>query len=107
MADRSTNTMVEGLQKLFKDVGQLKLTSDADMPFIIQLETTIMDKLKQPVQQMTQQGDLPPDPQGGDPMGGQGMPMPPQGMPMQAGGLMQGGAPPNPDELRRILGGGQ
>lgn len=105
MAVRSTNTMAETMQKFLADLSQAKLAMDADLPFILQLETQIVDYLRQPVKQMEQQGMLPPG------ATDQGAPM---GAPSQAapqgpmvGGLMPSAAMPNGDELRRYLGNAQ
>lgn len=107
MAGRSTNTMVEVLQRMLTDLSQAKVAVDADLPFILQLETQIVDKLRDPVRKMQEQGLLPPGqapPQQGPP---QAPPAGPsfsgQGMP----GLMQGPAAPNADELGRLLNAGQ
>lgn len=105
MATRTDNTMSEALQKLHKEVAQLKLLADADLPFIIELETMLIDKIKNPMMQMQDDGMLPPG--GPDPMMGgapQGGGYVGEGMPV-GGGVMQGSPMPNPDELRRLVGG--
>lgn len=92
--------MVEGLPKLLNSITELKMTPDADLPWLIQLETIILEKVRNDANQVQQQvpGGLPigplqaPTPQG--PMGGPG----------RMGGVQMQSAPPNPDELRRILG---
>lgn len=122
---RNTNTFAEGLQKLLQDVSNLKVTPDADLQFVYELETMLLGKIREPIDQMAaSQGgqQMPPaappmappmDPMmgGGDPMaalmgGGGGMPMDPNmgaGGPPPAGLRMNPGQP-NPDELRRLLG---
>lgn len=101
---RGTNTMSEGLRKLLSDISDMKLSADADLPFLINLETMILGKLKG-------QAD---DALGGGGAGGMGGPQTPMGAPMAAPppgmgqpqmvpGVMQGPPAPNPDELRRIL----
>ena len=112
MASRSTNTMVEVLQRLLGDIAQAKTAMDADMPFLLQLETMILGKLRDPQTQMQQAGILPSDgsqqPAGGGMPPGMMMGGPPQGPPQgpppmpQSGGLMPQAAP-NSDELRRML----
>lgn len=111
MAVRSTNTMQEGLQKILSDIQQLKLLPDVDLPWVIDLETQVISYLRNPVDQMSQQGQLPQDgaptaggmpPQVQQPPGGQFAGMPPVGR-----GVMQDPAGPNPDELRRLLTAGQ
>jgi hypothetical protein len=115
MAQRSTNTMAEVLQRFLGDIAQAKVLMDADLPFLLSLETMIVDKLRDPVKRMEEQGLLPPGSSmngGGGAMGmGGGMggppPMPPQSPPTQIGGLMPSPAAPNADELRRLLNQGQ
>lgn len=108
MASRSTNTMVEGLQKMLTDLAQMKTLMDADLPFILQIETLIVDKLRDPAQRMQQAGLLPPgQAPGPDPSQGAGPPgMPAPGPSFQGGGspgVMSGAPAPNADELRRLL----
>jgi hypothetical protein len=103
------NTMVEALQRIYKSITEAKLVQDADMPFLVQMETMLLDRIKQPVDQMQQQGMF-----GGAPAPGA---MPPGmapgmnpapaapsfgGMGGGMGGVAQGAAP-NFDELRRML----
>lgn len=116
MAQRSTNTVREALERLFADVGQMKLLPDAGpyMDFIYQLETAIMDKLREPISQMEAQGLLPPGMSGQPPGAPQPGPQPSAmgGMPMMGGvpqqrGNMPGPAAPNADELSRLLNAGQ
>lgn len=92
MATRSTNTMVEALQRLHADIAQMKTLPDADLAFVTELETMVVQFLRGPIEQMQAAGQLPP--------GG-----PPPGMvpPTQTGGLYGQPAMPNPDELRRII----
>lgn len=107
MAVRSTNTMIEALQRLLQDIGKMKTLADADMPWLVELESMVLTKIREPLDNMQQSGQLPPPPM--DP----GM-MPPdpammQGMgagEMQGGGMMAGPQMPNPDELGRLLGAG-
>lgn len=112
MAIRSTNTFIEALQQLHQDVAQAKMVADADMPFLIQVETMILNRMKQPIQSMQDGGQLPQDgapTAGGMPPGmNPGVPSgigPGTGGPMAAGagrGAMPSAAP-NFDELRRML----
>ncbi len=88
---RQDNTMSEGLRKLLGDISEMKLAPDADLPFLIQLETQVLGKLKGGVDQALDPNS------GGGPAGLMGSPA---GTP----GLMQGPGPMNPDELRRMLG---
>lgn len=95
------------------DLARMKVMPDADLPFIVDLETQIVGKLRAPIDNQVQQGltQVPPGIGGGMPPmpGGPGGPggMPP--MPMPPGGPGVNGvstAPPmpSPDELRRVLG---
>lgn len=108
-SSRSTNTMQEGLNGLLSQISEMKTMPDADLNFLIQLETTILQKIREPYDQMSGQMSAPTP-------GGQPMPQPPT----PGGGAMPGGftvgqgggargmrtepAAPNPDELRRMLG---
>jgi len=124
MAVRGTNTMVEGLQKLAQDITALKFAPDADVSFLIGLETQVLQKLREPFDAAS--GQVPPpgnamEMGGAEMMGaGAGMemagaaaggaPLPP-GPPMGApgpGGPMPGLPGPrfNPDVMRRAMRGG-
>lgn len=92
MATRVDNTMVEWLQKMLKNIAEAKLLPDADMAFLVELENTILTKAKQPVEEMRQQGVLPPAQGGGAP---------------SYGGVMGSPPMPNSDEMMRMLGPGQ
>jgi hypothetical protein len=94
VATRQTNTMVEALQRLHGDIAQMKILPDADLPFIMELETMIVEKLRNPVTKMESEGMLPPG-------GGQAA-FPGQGQPL-GGGVMQGAGTPPIDELRRLM----
>lgn len=91
---RQNNTMSEGLRKLLGDIADLKLSDDADLPFLINLETMILQRLKGGADQALS----------GAPAGIGGTSASPPGMaPPGTPGLMQGPNMPNPDELRRIF----
>lgn len=131
MATRGTNTQAEGLQALMKSITEMKAYPDADISFLIGIETTILQKLREGFDNMA--GQLPPPPGnavemgqgGGDPMaamaGAGGGGMPPMPMPMGGGGgggvaaglPGPGGPMPSapgprfsPDIMRRALRGG-
>lgn len=134
MAVRGTNTMSEGLQKLMQDITGLKATPDADVAFLIGLETTILGKLREGFAKAA--GQMPPPPGSaveagvggmggmgagggmGDMAmagaGGGGMPMPggaPGGVPMGAAGPGSPMPPMpgvrfSPDVMRRAISGG-
>lgn len=99
MATRSANTMQETLQRLLTDIAQMKTLADADLPWIVELETMVINKIRQPVEQMQQPGG---------PLAQPGGAPPPPGLPAGApmGGMNAGAAAPNPDELQRLLGAG-
>ncbi len=120
------NTMAEGLTSLITTIAQLKLTPDADVQFLNDLEAQIATKVREAqAAELAGQasqfapagpagggadmlGSIMPGP-GAAPIGSMGPPpMPGGGMPMPGPGMgpMMGGAapaPPNADELRRTL----
>lgn len=101
MALRSQNTMAESLQKMLGDVADMKVLPDADLQFLIELETVILQKLRAPIDdimgqsagQMQQQMPMVP---------GSGAPS----MPMERVAGIRNEAPmPNMDEFMRSMGG--
>lgn len=114
----TNNTMAEGLRKIAAQLTDMKFEPDADVPFLIHLETEILGYLKNPTPQpgaaqnpgAPQLSGIPAGPPpgaGGPPVGplGPGPISPPGGAP-GAPGLGAGPAAINPDELRRVLQGG-
>src|SRR5262252_9308494 len=125
----TTDTFTEGLRSVLSDIQDLKTTDNADLPFIINLETVVLQRLKQQGSDALQGVNVPniplPSQMGGGPGPGVGMGpptagpigppgMPPPGMgppgmpppaiaPAAVPGLMQGPPIPPSDELRRIL----
>lgn len=117
MATRSTNTMQEGMAGLMQSIQEMKLMPDADLPWLINLETQIISKVQSQYgasNQVPPPGapgnaqPAPPDPTMMAAMGGGGMPM--MGANTGSGvgtrGMQVGPAAPNPDEIRRMIGGG-
>lgn len=106
---RQTNTFGEALQKMLRGLADMKTMPDADLPFIIDLETQVVGKLRSPIDQQQGLSQVPGDPSMGLAMGMQGQ-MPPQ-MGLPPGPPPGGGVPglrsmptmPPPDELRRML----
>ena len=112
MAVKSTNTQSEVLQSMLGDISVAKTLPDADLPFLVELETMILSKVREPLDQAAGQlgpqgpsapAGPPPAPPGMPPMG----PMPCGPPPDTGGGA---GVPglrnqgPSPDELARLLG---
>lgn len=110
--------MVEGLQKIAQDITALKMTPDADLSWLIGIETQILQKLREPFEAAAGQMGPPPGnsvdaglgaagadmsvmPGGG---GGQAMGMPGPGGPMPAT-VPGGGMRQSPDMMRRALSG--
>jgi len=101
---RQNNTMSEGLHQLLSSLAQLKAAPDADLAYLSSIEATVLQKLREPLQQAAQA------------LAQAGGVVPP-GMAGQIGAAAQGGvgqaaaqrAPgpnrvsPNPDELRRLV----
>lgn len=103
---RSVNTMAEGLQNMMGEISRMKLMPDADLEFLIGLETSILNYTHQQATQTTPQQQLGPYPpqQGAmmpSPMGSRLANVPPPA----PGGGMPGGppTPPNMDEIARAL----
>ena len=101
--------MVDGLTKIVQQIGALKLSPNADIDFLTQLETAILSYVHQQNSQGSQaQQGAPGFPPGASVpgMGGPGGPgggLTPAGVP----GVMQSPGMPNPDELRRMVGAAQ
>lgn len=101
---RSTNTMDEVLVNILRELTVAKTMPDADLQFVVELETMILQKLRAPIDaaaaaaQPMQAPTLPPD-VGMPPM--EAPPMPPEAGPP---GLRQQPPMPSPDELQRLLG---
>jgi hypothetical protein len=93
MAVRSTNTYAEALESIRAQVAQAKVVGDANLPFLVQLETMILAELRSP----SQPAAPPQAPSGPSFAGGPG------GMPMAGAGGAMPMAAPNADELRRLL----
>jgi hypothetical protein len=132
---RTTDTFTEGLRKVLSAIQDLKTTDDADLPFIINLETEVLQYIKHGASKALQGGPMAGGPGAamapgmGPPPPGMGPPgMPPPGMggppgiggppgmgagpapglgPAPVPGLMAGPNMPNPDELRRVLAAGR
>jgi hypothetical protein len=122
--------MAEMMQRMLGDLAQAKLLPDADLQFIIELETQIITKARQPLDAMQQAGvtqagggmgmgmqgggmpqmqppmpgppPMPPMPPGAMPGGGQNPSMPPPG---GVPGVMSNPSAPSADELQRLLAG--
>jgi hypothetical protein len=108
MSDRQTNTMAEGLQKLLSDISAMMAAPDADLDFLGQLQTVVLQKIRAPldqaaaIQNQVQQQQAG---QGGAPGPNQQPPPQPQQQfgPANVPGLRNGPPVPNADELRRVL----
>lgn len=113
MASRSTNTQAEALQNLVKSLAEIKMMPDADLPFLIGMETQILQYLHSklpggagdqlpPMQDPNAQpmGQMPTGIGPGGPPGGMAPPLSTSGAPA---GIGMHPAAPNPDELRRML----
>lgn len=98
MASRSTNTMAEALQKLMRDVADMKTLPDADLPWLVQLENMIIERLNRPVEMLQRSGQLPPSQPGSA-----GGPAPQGAGALMGGGLMASAQAPSQDQLARLL----
>lgn len=112
MPSGRVDTMSDYLRQIMGSISEAKLVADADLPFLLNLEQQIVDKMRDPITKMQQAGIMPAAqnqiPAGGAPASpaDMGMPSTPSSL-MGAGGVRgvpTGPGSPNPDELRRILG---
>lgn len=103
---RQTNTFGEALQRLLGDLAQMKVLPDADLAWIVDVETKVIGKLREGIDGVAASGasQVPGDPMLGQAIGMQGQM--PGGPPQQPQGIP--GLRPNPminaDELRRVMG---
>lgn len=112
---RTTNTMSEMLTNMLRDISVAKTLPDADLEFLVNLETNILMKLRQPLEQAAGQmgaagAMMPPAEQPMIP------PMMPMGPPVDAPipppagqdvpGLRTQPPGPSPDELARLMSAG-
>ncbi len=109
------DTYDEGLQSILTAINKVKLIADANLPFVISLETQVLEEFRSPERRMQAQGMIPGEqqnpagmgalglPGGMGGMGGGGMGSPPPSFAGAGVPGMQTAPPSNPDELRRIL----
>lgn len=114
---RTTNTMSEMLTNMLRDISVAKTLPDADLEFLVNLETNILMKLRQPLEAAAGQmgGAAAGMPPGEQPMMPPLMPMgpavaeapvpPPMGQ--EVPGLRNQPPGPSPDELARLMAAGQ
>lgn len=109
MALRSQNTMAESLQKMLGDVADMKVLPDADLQFLIELETVILQKLRAPIDDIMGQGAGNGNQSTVGVVPGSGAPAGPMGgMPMgRVAGIRNEAPMPNMDEFMRSMGGAQ
>lgn len=94
---RTTNTMSEMLVNMLRELSVAKTLPDADLEFLVGVETLLLSKLRQPLEAAA--GQMPMSVGGGMGAmgGGQGaMPGPPPGMPPGMGDPAMGGGFPPP-----------
>jgi len=111
------NTMGEGIRKFMDLIAKMKLTPDADLPLLIELETAIIGANKAAMEQSAASGSsamAPGATAGGMPMGGMGAGpmggMPPGPAPSPSTLMGQGArgmttypSPPGGPEMARLL----
>ncbi len=118
MPSGRVDTMTDYLRQIMGLLSDAKIVADADLPFLLEMEQKVVEKLRDPVTRMQQAGIMPSSqnqvPGGGgqmDPMQQQmqqmqQMPSPqPPGMAGQGGvrGVPTQPSAPSTDELRRLL----
>lgn len=108
--------MSEVLQNILREVSIAKTLPDADLQFLVELETKILTKLRAPLEAAAGQMGAGPSPSGGSGMdpamaGGMapGMGAPPMGPPPGPmdgpPGLRAQPPMPSPDEMQRLMAG--
>lgn len=115
--EKSTDGFIEYLRKIARLIGEAKIAPDADMPFLVDIETQVIGRLRAPADAASAAGmsaaPMGPPPgmgPGGPPMGPpmSGPPPGPMGPPPMAGagarGLTTNPSMPGGDELRRLIG---
>lgn len=60
-SQRSTNTMSEFLQRMLGDLAMAKTLPDADLQFLVGIETAILQKMREPVDALAGQSAAVPD----------------------------------------------
>lgn len=65
---KTRNTMGEVLQGILQDISQAKTLPDADLEFLLNMETAILSKLRQPMEQMMGQLEGAGSPPGAPPL---------------------------------------
>lgn len=107
MPASKVDTYEESLSRIFSVISDAKQVADANLPFLIQLETSVLEEIRSPERKMQASGLLP---QGGPPQGGggggMGMSAPPPsflGAGAPPGVSMSPGGPANADEMRRVM----
>ena len=108
-----TNTFGEFLQKLLRDIAKAKTAPDADLPYLVELESMVLGRIRQPIDQADAQTGQPlMGPLGSDGGVGMGPGMRPSPAPLPPGpvsmGPMAGSMPPGnqqalADEIRRAI----
>lgn len=115
---RGTNTQDEMLRKLLGSITEIKMAPDADLEFLVNLETTVLQYIRGRAEAAMQPSPSPPMDQISQQFSGMGMATPGMAQPPTGGmpgmpgagggggvpGIRQEPAMPNPDELRRMLG---
>lgn len=115
MPSGRVDTMTDYLRQIMGLLSDAKIVADADLPFLLEMEQKVVEKLRDPVTRMQQAGIMPSSqnqvPGGGAPMDPmqqmmQQMPSPqPPSMAGQGGvrGVPTQPSAPSTDELRRLL----
>ena len=111
--ERTTSGFEEYLRKIARLIGEAKIVPDADMPFLVDLETQVVGRLRAPQDAASAAGmsgapmGPPPGMGPGGPPPGMGMGGSPMGPPSMAGagarGLTTSPTMPGGDELRRMI----
>lgn len=101
MPSLDKDTFEGSLMVLLKNISEMKALADVDLPWVVNLETQVVEKIRSPERKLQQLGVIPGQQQ--NPMGNEAMGLP--GLPPGGPPPMPGGFPPGPGPMPPDMGG--